>query len=128
MTSTWDELIENGTVSMTDGAVLVPLTNSQKLKGTLVLPKEVTSLGSNAFADCVRLTSVYISFGVTSIGNYAFIDCTGLTNITISESVTSISEDAFSNCYVKTTNFLNNSSCTSPNNWETTLCDDYQNA
>ncbi len=58
----------------------------------------VTGIGSNAFYDCTRLTSVTIPNSVTSIGNYAFYNCNGLTSVTIPNSVTSIGNYAFSYC------------------------------
>ena len=63
-----------------------------------VIGNEVTSIGSCAFTDCSRLTSVTIGNGVTSIGVAAFSGCTGLTSITIPNSLTSISNSAFSRC------------------------------
>ena len=56
----------------------------------------VTSIGSFAFGDCYRLTSVTIPGSVTSIGDRAFYYCIGLTSVSIPNSVTSIGDDAFS--------------------------------
>lgn len=82
----------------------------------------VSEIGSEAFKDCYRatsihipgtvktignyafyqnntdLTSVVISEGVRSIGNYAFAKCEQLTSISIPNSVTSFGESAFANC------------------------------
>ena len=55
-------------------------------------------MGSFAFANCTRLTSITIPESVTSIGGYAFSGCSGLTSITIPESVTSIGDYAFRKC------------------------------
>ena len=60
--------------------------------------KPVVSIGSYAFYNCSRLTSITIPESVTSIGSSAFRDCSRLTSITISDSVTSIGEYAFYNC------------------------------
>ncbi len=57
-----------------------------------------TSIGSYAFRNCTRLTSVTISNSVRSIGSYAFRNCTGLTSITIPDSVTGIGDYAFYDC------------------------------
>jgi hypothetical protein len=54
----------------------------------------LTSIGSDAFANCWSLTSVTIPNSVTSIGSGAFL-FSGLTSITIPNSVTSIGSDAF---------------------------------
>ena len=58
----------------------------------------VTSIGSNAFFACSRLTSVMIPNSVTNIGVGAFSYCSGLTSVTIPNSVTSIGRSAFSYC------------------------------
>ena len=95
--------------------------------GALVIPSAigsytVTTIGNNAFASCVNLTSIEIPASVTAIGNNtfqgciglltvtfatgslltsigvsAFQDTTSLTSIIIPASVTTIGEDAFRN-------------------------------
>lgn len=70
---------------------------SQYLKSAII-PSNVTSIGSNAFAGCGGLTEINIPNSVTSIGNYAFYGCSGLTEINIPNSVASIGTKAFSNC------------------------------
>ncbi len=67
--------------------------------GSLVLPDTVTTIGANAFYNCVSITSVTIPAGAISIGNYAFYSCSALTSISIPASVTSIGSYAFYNCY-----------------------------
>ena len=62
------------------------------------IPSGVTSIGSDAFADCSNLTSIEIPSGVTIIGNYAFNGCSSLTSIEIPSGVTSIGVWAFRNC------------------------------
>ncbi len=47
----------------------------------LVIPNDVTSIGSYAFRGCSGLTSVTIGNSVTSIGSSAFSDCTGLKKV-----------------------------------------------
>ena len=64
----------------------------------MTIPNSVTSIGSEAFRDCIGLTSVAIPDSVTSIGNYAFKGCSGLTSVTIPNSVTSIGDEAFFYC------------------------------
>ncbi len=58
----------------------------------------VTSIGDEAFYNCIALTSVTIGNSVTSIGKGAFDCCSSLTNITIPNGVTNIGEDAFNVC------------------------------
>ena len=63
------------------------------------IPDSVTSIGNNAFYDCYSLTQINIPDSVTSIGAYAFYDCYSLTQINIPDSVTSIGNNAFQYCY-----------------------------
>ena len=57
-----------------------------------------TTLGSNIFQACYRLTSVNIPSVIKTIGSSAFAGCRSLTEITIPSAVTSISTSAFSEC------------------------------
>ena len=52
-------------------------------KGEYVIPYSVTSIGTHAFYECSRLTSVTIPNSVTSIGDRAFMYCSGLTSVTL---------------------------------------------
>ena len=65
---------------------------------TLILPKNIESIGSYAIADNVQLRKVEIQKGVTTIGNYAFYSCSKLTHVDIPNSVTSIGSYAFNYC------------------------------
>ena len=58
----------------------------------------VTSIGDDAFADCLSLTSVTIPSSVTSIGSASFWDCSSLASVTIPNSVTNIGSQAFLFC------------------------------
>jgi hypothetical protein len=51
--------------------------------GSYSIPNSVTSIGAEAFANCINLTSVSIPNNVTSIGGFAFSDCSSLTNIMV---------------------------------------------
>ena len=55
----------------------------------------ITSIGGNAFYNCISLTAVTIPNSVTSIGWSAFENCKSLTSITMPDSVTSIGSTAF---------------------------------
>lgn len=66
--------------------------------GEVIIPKNVTSIGNNAFAECKTLKTVIIPDNVTSIGSGAFTECVNLTKITIPNSVTLIGENAFDGC------------------------------
>jgi hypothetical protein len=61
----------------------------------VTIPDSVTSIGAEAFGDCVNLTSVTIPGSVTSIGVVAFTGCSSLTNATIENGVTIIGNAAF---------------------------------
>jgi hypothetical protein len=66
---------------------------------TIKIPSTVTSIGSNAFAQCSSLTSLdFLPSGVTSIGGYAFRDCTSLTDVVIPAGVTKLNDYAFQGC------------------------------
>ena len=47
----------------------------------LIIPDDVTSIGSYIVSYCSSLTSVTIGSGVTTIGNYAFSGCKNLTDV-----------------------------------------------
>ena len=64
----------------------------------IVLPKNITSIGTKAFYGCSSLISFTIPDSVTKIATSAFAACTSLTSIYIPESVTSIGETAFYKC------------------------------
>ena len=70
----------------------------KKVEGELVIPDGVTSIESNAFKSCTRLTSVTIPDSVTKIEAAAFDDCMGLTSMVIPDSVTKIGAYAFGGC------------------------------
>ena len=62
------------------------------------IPNSVTTIGSDAFRYCYRLTTISIPNSVTLIGASAFYYCTSLTAINIGNSVTRIAFGAFQKC------------------------------
>lgn len=64
----------------------------------LVIPEDVSRIGSGVFYGWDNLKSVTFPKGATSIGNRTFEDCIGLTTITISGSLTSVGSRAFWGC------------------------------
>lgn len=60
--------------------------------------KNVTRIGSRAFASCGSLTGVKMPTSITNIGLGAFQSCKNLTKIEIPASVTTIESYAFSGC------------------------------
>ena len=65
---------------------------------SVTIPNSVTSIGGSAFYGCSGLTSVTIGNSVTIIDGHAFYGCSSLTSVTIPNSVTSIGGEAFYNC------------------------------
>jgi hypothetical protein len=73
-----------------------------KITKVLSMPSTITTIGLNAFRNCVLMTSVIIGSGVTSMGVQGFYQCSALTSITIPNSVTSIENWAFYGCTLMT--------------------------
>ena len=48
---------------------------------TVVIEDGTTTIGANAFDDCVNLTDVTVGEGVTAVGENAFKDCENLENV-----------------------------------------------
>ncbi len=80
---------------------------STKASGDIVVPAiaeisgkayEVKSIGDNAFAGCVNVTSISIAEGITSIGSKAFLNCTALADVYIPQSLSLCQYNAFSGC------------------------------
>ncbi len=64
----------------------------------LVIPNDVTEIGSYAFYGCGQLESITIPNNVTNIGSFAFSNCVGVKNVIISNSVVIIGNHAFYGC------------------------------
>ena len=81
--------------SMIDG-----MSAGAKIRLDLSQTTGLTSIGSEVFKGCSRLTSVTFGEGsqLTDIGNSAFWGCKGLTGVEIPASVTSIGDSAFRGC------------------------------
>ena len=71
---------------------------NDELVTDLVIPDNVTKIGSFAFQYCSNLSNVTIGNGVTSIGGAAFQYCDNLTSVTIPDGVTIIGAYAFQSC------------------------------
>ncbi|MBR0161136.1 MAG: leucine-rich repeat protein [Oscillospiraceae bacterium] len=65
---------------------------------SVTIPNSVRSIGNSAFCGCLSLSNVIIPDGVRSIGDSAFYDCSNLTDLIIPDSVTSIGSAAFYGC------------------------------
>lgn len=64
---------------------------------SLILPMSVTALDAGALKDCSALNQISLK-GVTTIGDEAFYDCVSLKEIIIPSVASSISETAFAGC------------------------------
>jgi len=86
------------------GADTVSITGFPKgAAGKIVIPpviegKPVTLIGYAAFANCTRITSVYIPDSVTSIGAYAFVGCRGIGELRLSERLVNLGLRSFAGC------------------------------
>ena len=66
---------------------------------SFIFGDEVETIPAKCCYNICGLTSIEIPNSVTSIGDNAFAECIYLTNVTIGNNVTSIGERAFSWCY-----------------------------
>ena len=88
----------NTTYYSENNCVIETATKAVVIGGnTGVLPDNITSIGSYAFAARKQLTDVVIPDSIISIGERAF-EASGLTSVTIGEGVTSIGDEAFKSC------------------------------
>ena len=136
----WAYDFQSGDLYYTITSNVAPYTvevtsGNTKYSGDITIPSSVTyngityavtSIGIGAFSYCSSLTSVTIPNGVTRIGNVAFQGCSSLTSVSIPNSVTSIGYNAFYYCVLPKDKFINNSVCTSNNNWGAILADKEQ--
>ncbi|MBQ0075323.1 MAG: leucine-rich repeat protein, partial [Prevotella sp.] len=63
----------------------------------LIIPNSVKEIASNAFENCMSLTTVVIGNCVSIVGNEAFRGCSALYTVTVGPSVTSLA-DVFTYC------------------------------
>ena len=64
----------------------------------VTIPGGVTDIGPSAFANCEKLMTVNISYGVKSIGNSSFYSSKMLSSVSIPKSIESIGRTAFAYC------------------------------
>lgn len=135
----WNKLIADGDVIVTDGIMSTPDDRSTRFANvdtvvidssvtrigtytfdkcinltTIIIPDSVTGIEVFAFGECTNLNTITIPDSVTSIGNRTFIGCTGLITITIPDSVTSIGAKTFHNCTNLTTIYYSGTATGAP--------------
>ncbi len=88
--------------------------------GSYIIPGSVTSVGDDAFYDCLNLTNVVIGNSVSNIGNSAFYNCNRLRNPTLGNGIIRIGDDAFYHCSLA--NVIIPNSVTSIGDWAFYLC------
>ena len=93
-----------GTTSLTAIAIPASVTKIeakafyQSGLSELSLPGALTTLGEEAFRECVNLEEVSIPNALTVIPAYAFADCTSLTTLNLYAGLERINDFAFSGC------------------------------
>ena len=65
---------------------------------SVTLPSGITSIGSQAFYGCSNLNSINLPGGLTKIDGWAFRDCSSLTSIDIPAGIDAISDNTFDGC------------------------------
>ncbi len=91
----------SGTGAMADYEVSsnkTPWDSNRESIKSIVIEDDVTSIGNDAFFDCIGLTSIEIPNSVTSIGDGAFSQCFNLSSVTIGNNVAYIGTAAFYHC------------------------------
>lgn len=61
----------------------------------ITIPNSVTTIGKNAFASCIYLTSIIMSDSVTTINAGAFAKCPHLSSIRLPPGITRIASNTF---------------------------------
>lgn len=90
---------------------------------SVALPNSIVSIGYKSFNYCIKLETINLPNSLRTIERNAFRDCARLTSIYLPNSVSKISYGAFRNCYFQKDSFINESSCTSEDNWGATFFD-----
>ena len=64
----------------------------------VILPEGITSVGTYAFSECIKLQEIQLPQSLTAIGVYAFGFCTALREIYLPENLTTLGSQAFWYC------------------------------
>ena len=87
----------SGKMKNYEGEEEVPWRSKRNNIKSIIIKNGVTTIGSNAFCACAKLTKVEIPNSVKKIEDLAFGDCGSLKNIKLPDKITSIS-GAFTGC------------------------------
>lgn len=88
---------------------------------SIVLPKNLKTIGSYAFYSCSALTSITLPNTLTTIGYSAFYGCSSLTTLILPTSITTIDNNAFESCTSLT---LYCEPTSRPSGWNSTFAGD----
>ena len=67
------------------------------------LSGNLSEVGANAFANCEKLETVYITAeGLTSLRNFTFFNCSKLKNVDLGNNIAKIEQNCFGNCLALT--------------------------
>lgn len=91
-------VIEEGTLSIADGAFTDGNYLEQSGLKSVIIPSSVIAIGEGAFHSCTGLTNFEIPSSIKYIGELAFYKCPGPNKLEISNSVISIGDGAFAGC------------------------------
>lgn len=83
-----------------------------------IIPEDIVTIGTCAFADCTTLTAITVPNSVTQIDGNAFSGCTGLTEFTIPQNIKQIKINAFQNCSNMAILYYNAESCEASDGFE----------
>lgn len=83
-----DLTIYNGTV----------INCNKAANGSIVIPDTVHTIGSGAFSECAKLTTIIIQSSVTKIENRAFEKCSSLIKVEISGENVTMGDNVFYDC------------------------------
>jgi len=87
--------IADGSIVLKDNTELVWIPNAS---GSIVVPEGITTIGVNAFFQCVNLTRIELPATLTMLNGQAFYGCSGITEITLPQNLTTIAHNVLAGC------------------------------
>ncbi|MDR0865048.1 MAG: leucine-rich repeat domain-containing protein [Candidatus Symbiothrix sp.] len=91
----WKSFLNTSDFEIDENGVLTGYYGSG---GNVVIPEEITAIGSRVFQNNHTITSAIIPNSVTRIDNMAFAYCSNLNSVGLPENLTAIDDFAFANC------------------------------